>query len=69
MKSVQDYIKVLENIENQDIQSGRINTVGDMIRALSKFDPKMPIQMGMNMEYQSEVGSVAQEDGYVLISD
>lgn len=69
MKSVQDYIKVLENIENQDIQSGQIKTVGDMIRALSKFDAKMPIQMGMNMEYQSEVGSVAQEDGYVLISD
>ena len=61
--------KVLENIENQDNQSGQIKTVGDMIRALSKFDSKMPIQMGMNMEYQSEVGSVAQEDGYVLISD
>ncbi len=71
MKSVQEYIKVLENIENQITEDGhaQINTVGDMIKALSKFDPNMPIQMGMNMEYQSEVGSVAQEDGYLLISD
>lgn len=69
MKSVQEYIKVLEDIENQDNDSGQINTVGDMIKALSKFDPNMPIQMTMNMEYQGEVGSVAQEDGYVLISD
>jgi hypothetical protein len=69
MKSVQDYIKVLENIENQDSEQAQINTVGDMIKVLSKFDSNMPIQMTMNMEYQGEVGFVTQEDGYVLISD
>lgn len=69
MKSVQDYIKVLENIENQDSQPGQINTVGDMIKILSKFDPRMPIQMTMNQEYQGEVGSVEEYGSYVLISD
>lgn len=69
MKSIAEYMKVLENIENQESQQAQINTVGDMITALSKFDSNMPIQMTMNMEYQSEVGFVTQEDGYVLISD
>jgi hypothetical protein len=69
MKTVQDYIKVLEDIENQNEGHSQINTVGDMIKALSKFDSNMPIQMGMNQEYQGEVGSVESWGDYVLISD
>lgn len=30
-------------------------TVADMIRILSTMDPRMPVHMGMNMEYSSPV--------------
>ena len=30
-------------------------TVADMIRILSTMDPRMPVHMGMNMEYYSPV--------------
>ena len=32
-------------------------TVADMIRILSTMDPKMPVHMGMNMEYSSPVSA------------
>lgn len=68
MKSVGEYMKVLENIEMSEAIQGPY-TVKTLIQALSKFDPDMRVQMTMNMEYQDEVGSVSQEGDYVLISD
>lgn len=68
MKSVSEYIKVLENIEMSEAIQGPY-TVRSLIQALSKFDPDMRVQMTMNQEYQDEVGSVTQEGDYVLISD
>ena len=68
MKSVGDYMKVLENIEMSEASQGPY-TVRTLIQALSKFDPDMRVQMTMNMEYQDEIGSVSQEGDYVLISD
>lgn len=68
MKSISEYMKVLENIEMQE-QISEGYTVGSLIQALSEFDPDMIVQMSMNEEYQDKVGSVRQEGNYVLISD
>jgi hypothetical protein len=68
MKSISEYMKVLENIEMSEPATGPF-TVGSLIQALSKFDPDMTVQMTMNQEYQDKIGSVSQEDDYVLISD
>lgn len=68
MKSVGEYMKVLENIEMSEASQGPY-TVRTLIQALSKFDPDMRVEISLNMEYQDEVGSVSQEGNYVLISD
>ena len=70
MKSLSEYVKLLEDIESgQMAEAVGPYTVRRLIQELSKFDPDMRVQMSMNMEYQGEVESVTQEDDYVLISD
>ena len=73
MKSVQEYIKILENIEtgNQE-DSGEFEgpfTVGSLIQILSKVDPNMPIQVTMNQEYQNSLDKVDISGDYVLLGD
>lgn len=70
MKSLGEYVRLLENIESSQMtEATGPYTVRRLIQELSKFDPDMRVQMTMNMEYQSEVESVTQEGDYVLIGD
>jgi hypothetical protein len=73
MKSVQEYIKILENIETgeeeQQTDFKGPFTVGRLIQILSKADPNMPIQVTMNQEYQNELDKVDISGNYVLLGD
>jgi hypothetical protein len=72
MKSVQDYIKILENIEAGAQEGGEFEgpfTVGKLMQILSKVDPNMPIQVTMNQEYQNELDKVSISGDYVLLGD
>ena len=72
MKSVQEYIKVLENIEMaEDAKTEFFGpfTVGELIQILRKVDPNTPVQMTMNEEYQSDIGRIDIAGDYVLIDD
>ena len=72
MKSVQDYIKVLENIEMTEEAKTEFFgpfTVGELIQILRKVDPNTPIQMTMNEEYQDDLGRVSIDGDYVLLDD
>ena len=73
MKSVQDYIKVLENIEQAEEDKTEFFgpfTAGELIQILRKVDPNTPIQMTMNEEYQDDLGRVSIAGGdYVLLDD
>jgi len=73
MKSVQEYIKILENIETgeeeQQTDFEGPFTVGRLMQILSKVDPNMPIQVTMNQEYQNELDRVDISGNYVLLGD
>lgn len=72
MKSIQDYIKILENIEVGSQEGGEFEgpfTAGKLIQILSKVDPNMPIQVTMNQEYQNELDKVSISGDYVLLGD
>jgi hypothetical protein len=72
MKSVQDYIKVLEDIENQERDQSEFTgpwTAGKLIQVLSKVDPNTPVQVTMNQEYQDELDKVSIGGDYVLLGD
>jgi hypothetical protein len=72
MKSVQDYIKVLENIEMTEEDKTEFFgpfTAGELIQILRKVDPNTPIQMTMNEEYQDELGRVDISGDYVTLDD
>ena len=72
MKSVQDYIQVLENIEQAEEDKTEFFgpfTVGELIQILRKVDPNTPIQMTMNEEYQDDLGRVSIDGDYVLLDD
>lgn len=72
MKSVQEYMKVLEDIESSGAEQGEFEgpwTVGKLMQVLSKVDPNTPIQVTMNQEYQNELDKVAIGGDYVLLGD
>jgi hypothetical protein len=73
MKSVQEYIKVLEDIESSATeQGGNVKgpfTAGQLAQIFSKLPPDAKVEMTMNEEYQDEVGSISWGRDYVLIDD
>jgi hypothetical protein len=72
MKSVQDYIKVLENIEMTEEDKTEFFgpfTAGELIQILRKVDPNTPVIMTMNEEYQDELGRVDIAGSTVLLDD
>ena len=72
MKTMQEYIKILENINTNDEEQGEFEgpwTVDKLMQVLSKVDPNMPIQVTMNQEYQNELDKVLITGDYVLLGD
>jgi hypothetical protein len=72
MKTVQEYIKVLEDIETGADEQGEFTgpwTAGKLIQVLSKVDPNTPVQVTMNQEYQDELDKVSISGDYVLLGD
>lgn len=73
MKSVQEYIKILEDIETgSGAQGNTIKgpfTAGQLAEIFSKIDPSWPVEMTMNQEYQSEIGEISYGGGSVMIGD
>lgn len=73
MKSLGDYIKIIEDIETgADEKGGSVKgpfTAGQLAQIFAKLPPDYRVEMTMNEEYQDEVGSIYWGSGSVVIDD
>ena len=72
MKSVQEYIKILEGIEANSNEGGHIKgpfTAGQLVQIFAKIPPEYIVEMSMNEEYYDRVGTISWGNGSVSIDD